>query len=144
MKDTKTGQLAGLIIATIFTGFMIFFIKDSGSASAIAITFTGLVGIFIGLDITKMIQKTASMAEGYKAINKHRYIAGAVIFAALLVETYVISGIFDRNCDALYTSFGMGFLVIIGGFFIGVEGNKFVTKNPEPQTGAEKVEIPNQ
>jgi len=75
MKDTKTGQLIGLIFATIFTGFMIFFIKDSGSASAIAVTFTGIVGIFIGLDIALMIKKTASMPEGFKEINTHRYIA---------------------------------------------------------------------
>ena len=140
MKDTKTGQLVGLIFATIFTGFMIFFIKDSGSASAIAITFTGIVGVFIGLDITQMIQKTASMTEGYKAINKHRYIAGLIIFAALLVETFIISGVFKRTCDGLYTSFGMGFLVIIGGFIIGVESNKIVTKKPEPPT-EEKVEF---
>ena len=135
MKDTKTGQLIGLIFATIFTGLMIFFIKDTGSAAAIAVTFTGIVGAFIGLDIALMIKKTASMPSGYKKINKHRYIAGLVIFAALLVETFVISGMFDRNCDTLYTSFGMGFLVVIGGFIVGVEGNKIATEGHEPQEG---------
>jgi len=134
MKDTKTGQLIGLIFATIFTGFMIYFIKDTSSASAIAVTFTGIVGVFIGLDITLMIKKTASMPVGYKEINKHRYIAGLVIFAALLVETFVISGMYQRNCDSLYVSFGMGFLVIIGGFIVGLEGNKIATENHEPQT----------
>jgi Na+/phosphate symporter len=59
MKDTKVQQLSGLIIATVFTGFMIFFVKDSGSASALAATFTGIVGIFIGLDIAVMIKKPA-------------------------------------------------------------------------------------
>ena len=133
MKDTKTGQLIGLIFATIFTGFMIFFIKDSGSASAIAVTFTGIVGVFIGLDITQMIQKTASMPSGYKEINKHRYAAGLVIFAALLIETFVISALYKRNCDTIYTSFGMGFLVIIGGFIIGIETNKIATKSHETE-----------
>jgi hypothetical protein len=136
MKDTKTRQLVGLIFATIFTGFMIFFIKDSGSASAIAVTFTGIVGVFIGLDIALMIKKTASMPEGFKEINTHRYIAGLVIFAALLVETFIISALYQRNCDSLYTSFGMGFLIIIGGLIAGVEGNKIV-ENHE-QTEAEK------
>jgi len=135
MKDTKTGQLVGLIFATIFTGCMIFFIKDTGSSGAIAVTFTGIVGAFIGLDIALMIKKTAEMPTGYKEINKHRYIAGLVIFAALLVEAFVISGKFGRNCDTLYTSFGMGFLIIIGGFIVGVEGNKIATESQEPQTG---------
>jgi len=107
---------------------MIFFIKDTGSASAIAVTFTGIVGVFIGLDIALMIKKTASMPVGYKEINTHRYIAGLVIFAALLTETFVISGLYQRNCDSLYTSFGMGFLIIIGGLIGGVEGNKIATE----------------
>jgi hypothetical protein len=132
MKDTKTGQLIGLVFATVFTGFMIYFIKDTGSASAIAATFTAIVGAFIGLDIALMIKKTASMPEGYKKINRHRYVAGGIIFAALLVETFVISGMFGRNCDSLYTSFGMGLLVILGGFIVGVEGNKIATGSPEP------------
>jgi hypothetical protein len=135
MKDTKTGQLVALVFATVFTGFMIYFIKDPGSASAIAVMFTAIVGTFIGLDIALMIKKTASMPEGYKRINAHRYIAGGIIFAALLVETFVISGTRQRNCDSLYTSFGMGFLAIISGFIVGVEGNKIATKGQEPQEG---------
>jgi len=137
MKDTKTGQLLGLICATIFTGFMIFFIKDTGSASAIAVTFTGIVGVFIGLDIALMIKKTSAMPEGFKEINSHRYIAGLVIFAVLLVETFVISAMYKRNCDSLYTSFGMGFLIIIGGLIAGVEGNK-IAESHEPQKEADK------
>lgn len=133
MKKTKAGQLLGLIIATVFTGFMIYFIKDSGSASAIAVTFTAIVGTFVGLDIAGMVKKTKAMPEGYKPINSHRYIAGLIIFSALLVESFIISGFFNRNCDSLYTSFGMGFLVIIGGLIAGIEGNKIAThKNPAP------------
>ena len=128
MKDTKTGQLIALIIATIFTGGMIFLIKDTGSASAIAMLFTAIVGAFIGLDIVLMIKKTSGMHEGYKQINKQRYIAGLIIFCLLLAETHFISEKLQRNCDSLYTSFGMGFLIIIGGFIIGIEGNKIATK----------------
>jgi len=133
MKDTKTGQLIGLVFATLFTGGMIFFIKDAGSASAIAVTFTAIVGAFIGLDLALMIKKTASMPTGFKEINTHRYIAGLVIFAALLVEAFVISGRYQRNCDSLYTSFGIGFLVIIGGLIAGVEGNKIATESHETE-----------
>jgi len=133
MKDTKAGQLIALIIATIFTGGMIYFINDTGSAAAIAMTFTGIVGAFIGLDIALMIKKTSGMNEGFKEINKQRYIAGLIIFCLLLAETFVISAMFKRNCDSLYTSFGMGFLIIIGGFIVGIEGNKIATKHTEPE-----------
>jgi xanthosine utilization system XapX-like protein len=132
MKDTKAGQLIGLIIAAIFTGGMIYFINDSGSAAAIAMTFTGIVGIFIGLDIAVMIKRTSGMTMGFEEINKQRYITGLVIFSFLLAEAFFISGVLGRNCDSLYTSFGMGFLIIIGGLIAGVEGNKIVTKNDDP------------
>jgi len=135
MKDTKRGQLFGLIIATLFTGGMIFFIRDTASASAIAMTFLAIVGVFIGLDIALMIKKTAEMPTGYKHINIHRYIAGLIIFSLLLVETFYISAAFGRNCDSLYTSFGIGFLVIIGGLIAGVEGNKIAT-GEQPQSPA--------
>jgi hypothetical protein len=132
MKDTKTEQLVGLIVATIFTGFMIFFVKDSGSVSALAATFTGIVGVFIGLDIAVMIKKTSAMPEGcYKTMNKHRYMAALIIFSVLLVESFCISGLYGRNCDPLYTSFGLGFLLVIGGLISGLEGNKIVTGKPE-------------
>jgi hypothetical protein len=136
MKDTKTEQLIGLVVATIFTGFMIFFVKDSGSVSALAATFTGIVGVFIGLDIAVMIKKTSAMSEGcYKTMNKHRYITALIIFSALLIESFFISGLYRRNCDPLYTSFGLGFLLVIGGLISGLEGNKIVTGNlPEKES----------
>jgi hypothetical protein len=138
MKDTKTEQLIGLIISTLFIGFMIFFVKDSGAVAALSATFTGIVGVFIGLDIAVMIKKTSSMPEGYyKTMNKHRYIAALIIFSALLIESFFISGLYGRNNDSLYTSFGMGFLIVIGGLIAGMEGNKIVTgepsKIPEPE-----------
>jgi hypothetical protein len=127
MKDTKKEQLLMLIIATIFTGFMIYFVEDSGAVSALGATFTGIVGIFIGLDIAVMIKKTSALPIGkFKQINKQRYITALIIFSLLMIETFIISGM-GRNCDSLYTSFGMGFLVVIGGLIAGIEGNKIVT-----------------
>ena len=140
MKNTKAGQLFGLIMATIFTGGMIFFIRDTASASAVAVTFTGIVGVFIGLDIALMIKKTSAMSGGYKEMNTHRYIAGLVIFSILLIEAFIISAMFDRNCDSLYTSFGMGFLVIIGGLIAGIEGNKIATGEQEQKEGSPETE----
>jgi len=139
MKDTKLEQLLWLIVSTVFTGFMIYFVKDSGVVSALAATFTGIVGIFIGLDIAVMIKKTAAMQNGdFKPINKQRYIAAFVIFSLLLLEAFFISAFYERNCDALYTSFGMGFLIVIGGLIAGIEGNKIVTHEKAPPETGEK------
>jgi len=135
MKDTKKEQLFWLIVSTIFTAAMIYFVEDSGTVSALAATFTAIMGVFIGLDIANMIKKTAAMSNGdFKTINKHRYIAAFIIFSALLLESFIISALFKRNCDSLYTSFGMGFLIVIGGLVSGIEGNKIVT-SPENTAG---------
>jgi glucan phosphoethanolaminetransferase (alkaline phosphatase superfamily) len=125
---TKIEQLLWLLLAAAFTGFMIYFVKDGGVVTAISAAFTSIVGIFIGVDITAMIKKTSVMPIGeYQKINKHRYIAALIIFAALIVEAFVISGVYGRDCDGLYASFGMGFLVVTGGLVAGVEGNKIFT-----------------
>jgi len=133
MKDTKKEQLLWLVISTLFIAGMIFFIQDSGATAALAATFTAIVGIFIGLDIAVMIKRTSTMSNGdFKSINKSRYIAAFIIFSGLLMESFIISAVQDRNCDSLYTSFGMGFLIVIGGLISGIEGNKIVTNPEEP------------
>jgi hypothetical protein len=132
MTNVKREQIAWLVVATIFSGGMLWFMKDSTVATSIAWTFTGIVGTFIGVDLAVMLKKTSEMPVGeYKEINKHRYIISLVIFAVLLAEAFVISGLYKRQCDGLYASFGMGFLVVIGGLVAGVEANKAITGSVE-------------
>ena len=135
MSKVKVEQLVWLIVATIFTGFMNYFVKDSGTVAALSATFTGIVGIYIGLDIAVMIKKTSEMSGGhFKEMNKHRYIAAMVIFSLLLIEAFYISAVFKRNCDSLYTSFGFGLLIVLGGLISGIEGNKIVTHDVPEET----------
>jgi hypothetical protein len=142
MKNTKAEQLIWIIVATVFTGAMIFFIKDSSVVSALGTTFTGIIGVFIGLDIAVLIKKTSAMPDGcYKSINKHRYIAALIIFSLLMIETFTLSGIYKREYDSLYASFGMGFLIVIGGLVAAVEGNKIAT-GEGPQEETTKPDIP--
>jgi hypothetical protein len=128
MKDTKKEQLLWLFLAFIFTAAMLFFVKDSTVIVSLSITFTSIIGVFLGIDIAVMIKKTSALPTGeYKAINKQRYITSLVLFALLLIEAFVLSSVYSRNCDALYASFGVGFLVVVGGLVAAVEGNKIVT-----------------
>jgi thiosulfate reductase cytochrome b subunit len=132
MKDAKTEQLLWLFLGYLFTAGMLFFVADSTVSVSLSITFTGIVGAFLGADIAAMIKKTAMLPPGsYKAINKHRYITSLTIFALLLIEAFILSSAYGRDCDALYASFGVGFLIVVGGLVAAVEGNKIVTGEPE-------------
>jgi hypothetical protein len=132
MKNTKNEQLVWLLLGFLFTAGMLFFAKDSTVIIPLSITFTSIVGVFLGIDIAVMIKKTSALPEGdYKAINKPRYIISLLIFALLIAEAIFMSAVYKRNCDALYASFGMGFLIVIGGLVAGIEGNKMVTTGKE-------------
>jgi hypothetical protein len=132
MKNTKTEQLLWLLLGFLFTGGMLFFAKDSTVIIPLSITFTSIVGIFLGIDIAVMIKKTSALpGDEFKAINKQRYIISLFIFALLIAEAIFMSAAYNRNCDALYASFGMGFLIVIGGLVAGIEGNKLATTGKE-------------
>lgn len=128
MKNIKTEQMLWLLLGFLFTAGMLFFVKDSTVIVSLSIAFTSIVSVFLGVDIAVMIKKTSALPPTeFKPINKPRYIIGLVIFALLLVEAFILSSTFSRNCDALYASFGVGFLIVIGGLVAAVEGNKLVT-----------------
>jgi len=128
MRHTKTEQFLWLLLAWLFTAGVIFFVADSAVAASLAFTFTGVVGVFLGIDLAVMIKKTSALPNGqYKEINRPRYLTSLALFSLLLAETIYISAVYSRNCDALYASFGMGFLIVIGGLMSGIEANKIVT-----------------
>jgi hypothetical protein len=135
MKDTKIEQLLWLFLGALFTAAMIFFVKDGMVVTSLSMTYTGIVGIFLGVDIAVMIKKTSALPAGeFKPINKQRYITSLIIFALLLAEAFLISGLYNRDCDSLYASFGMGFLIVVGGLMGAVEGNKLVTGSCDAAT----------
>jgi hypothetical protein len=125
---TKAIQIFWLILATLFVAGIVFFVADSLVVTAISGAFTGVLGIFIGLDIMTMIHKTKELPAGiYKEMNQHRYIIALCVFGALLAEAFVISGLYGREMNSLYLCFGVGFVIVIGGLIGGIEGNKIVT-----------------
>ena len=130
---TKALQLFWLVLATLFVAVIIRFVTDSVTATAIAGTYTTVLGLFLGLDLATMIHKTHNLLPGeFKEINMHRYIIALCIFACLLIETFVISSVFNREMNSLYLCFGIGFLTVIGGLISGIEANKMATdEGPE-------------
>jgi predicted tellurium resistance membrane protein TerC len=125
---TKGIQIFWLILATVFVAGIVFFVADTLAVTAIAGTFTGVIGIFLGVDILTMIHKTRNLPPGlYKEMNQHRYVIALCVFTLLLIEAFVISALYGRELDSLYLCFGVGFVVVIGGLVSGIEGNKIVT-----------------
>ena len=128
MGSTKKLQIFWLMLATAFVAGIIWFVGDALTVAAIAGSFTGVVGIFLGLDILTMIHKTREMRAGlYKAMNVHRYVISLCVFAVLLTEAFVISATFGREMNQLYLCFGVGILIVIGGLVGGIEANKMAT-----------------
>lgn len=125
---TKKMQIFWLILATLFVAGIVWFVTDSLTVTAISGAFTAVLGIFLGVDIMAMIQKTKEMSPGnYRDMNMHRYIISLCVFAVLLTEAFIISGLYKREMNSLYLCFGVGFVVVIGGLISGIEGNKIAT-----------------
>jgi hypothetical protein len=72
-------------------------------------------------------------------MNFHRYVISLCIFAFLLAEAFVISAMFDREMNALYICFGVGFLIVAGGLISGIECNKMATDEDGPGEGTEEA-----
>jgi hypothetical protein len=101
---------------------MLFFMQDSTVATSIAVTFTSVVGVFIGVDLTVMLNKTAHLPQGSTSPSTNTgNIFAMTIFALLLIESFFIAST-GRTCDGLYASFGIGFLVVIGGLVAVLRG----------------------
>jgi len=132
---TKKIQVFWLVLATLFVVGIVWFVKDSLVITGISTAFTGVIGIFLGVDIMTMIHKTKGLTPGdFKEMNTHRYVLSLCVFAVLLAEAFVISGLYNREMNSLYLCFGVGFLITIGGLISGIEGNKMVTdEGPEKQ-----------
>jgi len=140
MGATKKIQVFWLIFATFFVAGMLWFVTDSLTVTALASSFTGVLGIFLGVDIINMLHKTKELKAGfYKKMNIHRYILSLCVFAVLLAEAFVISGMFNREMNTLYLCFGVGFIIVIGGLISGIECNKIATV-PDADGEAEAVE----
>jgi hypothetical protein len=57
----KKLQIFWLILATLFAAGIIWFVPDNLVVTTISGTFTGILGVFLGLDILTMIHKTKEL-----------------------------------------------------------------------------------
>ena len=58
MKEkTKIEQLVWLLLGFLFTAGMLFLVQDGSVMIPLSVTFTSIVGVFLGIDIALMIKK---------------------------------------------------------------------------------------
>jgi hypothetical protein len=126
----KILQIFFLCIATAFMLFIIRHVAEAETLTALAGTYTAVIGIFLGVDLAAMIHKTHNLKKGdFKEISISKYLTAMFLFCALILRTFLVQREFERPLNGLYLCFGIGFLIVIGGLVTGIEANKIVTND---------------
>jgi hypothetical protein len=126
----KALQTLFIFTATAFIAAVVMFVEDAATVTALAGTFTAVMGIYLGLDIAAMLAKTHSLRRGdYKEISFFKYLTALGLFGVLLIEAFCVSRSQDRELYGLLISFGIGFLIVCGGLIAGIEANKIATND---------------
>ena len=133
----KFEQMLYLLLAFLFAGAFIWFLKAPGIVTAIAAAYVLITGAFLGVDLAQMVKKTAGMPKGqFDPVDKWRYIVSLVLLGLLTAEAFAISQLFERDMSGVYGSVGVGTMVVLGLLISGIEANKVVTDNgPELEEG---------
>ena len=106
------------------------FIPDS--SGAVSVSFTTVLGIYLGLDIAGMIAKTASLPKGeYKALNIYKYVITSLSLFILIIISLIVK---DRSdVRTALTSYISAIMIIIACLLGGLEGNNIATDNEGKQ-----------
>lgn len=113
------------IIATTIMALTLFFIPES--SGPVSISFTTVLGLYLGLDMASMIQKSTTLAKGdYANVHIYKYIVSAVCLGVLVI----ISVFLKDSCDlsTALTSFITSSMIILGCLIGGLEGNKIAAR----------------
>lgn len=125
---TKTEQVIYLLISTIITMAFILLIKEPVIIGTICSVYVASVGTFLGVDLRKMISDTRKLPVGsFKPMNKWRYVLTVVLFVVILVEAFIVHELKGTQVSVIYTSCGVGLIVVLGLLMSGIEANKVVT-----------------
>lgn len=112
------------IIASAIMGICLLFAPES--SGAVSITYTTVLGIYLGLDIASMITKTTTLKKGdYEKLNIYKYvISGICLIALIIISCFMKSKV---DISTALTSFISAAMILIGCIIGGLEGNKIAT-----------------
>lgn len=128
----KIEQMLYVLIAAIFVGVVMIFAESQVTLTGVTGAFVLVMGIFLRLDLKKMIQDTELRAAGdFEPMRKEQYICGIVLMLALCIEGFILTKVSGKDLDLVYGTLGVGVLMIIGFIVGGIEANKLVTGKKE-------------
>lgn len=121
MRFIKAGFF---IAATSIMGLCLLFVPES--SGSVSISYTSVVGIYLGLDIAAMIARTSKLQKGnFEPLNVYKYVLVSVCLAALIVTAIIVRG--QSDVSTALTSFITSAMIVVGCIIGGLEGNKIAT-----------------
>jgi predicted membrane channel-forming protein YqfA (hemolysin III family) len=117
------------IIPTLFMGLIIYFVPELSDATSVF--YTGLISVFLGVDIMAMIKKTKTLPSGeFDKLKIGRYLVVGASLVALLTISYIQ---YKETKTMVVTlgAFSSAVFIIAGILIAGFDGNRMVTYAPE-------------
>lgn len=140
MKFIKAGFF---LAATAVMALCLLFVPES--SGSVSISYTSVVGVYLGLDIAAMIARTSKLQKGsFEPMNVYKYVLVSACLAVLIVTAVIVRG--QSDVSTAMTSFITSAMIVIGCVIGGLEGNKIATDlngNGIPdylESGAEETE----
>lgn len=112
------------VLATAVMALCLLFTPEA--SGSVSITYTTVVGIYLGLDIAAMITKTSTLGKGnFEYMNVYKYVLCSVCLCVLTVIALVVKE--NSDVTTAITSFITSAMIVIGCIIGGLEGNKIAT-----------------
>lgn len=112
------------ILASIIMALCL--ILAPNSSGPVSVSFTGVLSIYLGMDVAGMITRTASMEVGeYKKLHTHKYVISSACLASLIIISVYVQETVDVT--TAMSSFMAAIMIVIGCLLGGLEGNKLAT-----------------
>lgn len=117
-------KAAFFLAATGVMALCLLFVPES--SGSVSISYTSVVGIYLGLDIAAMIARTSKLQKGnFETMNVYKYVLVSACLAVLIAVAVVIRG--RADVGTAMTSFITSAMIVIGCVIGGLEGNKIAT-----------------
>lgn len=118
------------ICSTLITALCLIFVPEA--SGPVSVTYTSVLGFYLGLDVAEMITSSASMKKGeYAKLHTHKYIISLICVMSLIIIYLFLKD--KSNLTTAITSFISASLILIGCLIGGLEGNKIATNVGDPK-----------
>lgn len=112
------------VLATAVMALCLMFTPEA--SGSVSITYTTVVGIYLGLDIAAMITKTSTLKKGnFESLNVYKYVLCSVCLSVLTIVALIVKD--ESDVTTAITSFITSAMIVIGCIIGGLEGNKIAT-----------------